>query len=150
MSIILDALKKSENDRQRQSAPGMFEVKVAPPRARFPIWAVGFGALLGMALLALVGVLWRMGTQERDAAEFVVASTAANSRQATGAAGNAPTNQSVNLGSAANNSNAATVTVTGSRWKRELSERISGENVAENNRVWRRAGIWLTTSMMLS
>ena len=112
MSIILDALKKSENDRQRQSAPGMFEVKVAPPRARFPIWAVGFGALLGMALLALVGVLWRMGTQERDAAEFVVASTAANSRQATGAAGNAPTNQSVNLGSAANNSNAATVTVT--------------------------------------
>ena len=29
MSFILDALKKSESDRQRQSAPALFEVKVA-------------------------------------------------------------------------------------------------------------------------
>ena len=40
MSFILDALKKSENDRQRQSAPALFEVKVAAPRRRFPLWAV--------------------------------------------------------------------------------------------------------------
>ena len=39
MSFILDALKKSENDRQRQASPALFEVKVAAPRRRFP--AVG-------------------------------------------------------------------------------------------------------------
>ena len=40
MSFILDALKKSETDRQRASAPALFEVKVATPRlekvGRFP------------------------------------------------------------------------------------------------------------------
>jgi len=46
MSFILDALKKSERERQRQTNPGLFEMKVAPPRNRFPIWAVVIGALL--------------------------------------------------------------------------------------------------------
>jgi hypothetical protein len=32
MSFIVDALKKSETDRQRQSVPALFEVKVAAPR----------------------------------------------------------------------------------------------------------------------
>ena len=36
MSFILDALKKSESDRQRQSGPALFEVKVAAPRTRLP------------------------------------------------------------------------------------------------------------------
>src|SRR5690349_12930437 len=53
MSFILDALKKSETDRQRQAAPALFEVKVAEPRRRFPAWAIGLGALL----LVNVGVL---------------------------------------------------------------------------------------------
>ena len=34
MSFILDALKKSETDRQRQASPALFEVKVAAPRFR--------------------------------------------------------------------------------------------------------------------
>lgn len=46
MSFILDALKKSENDRQRASGPALFEVRVAPPRSRFPIWAIAVGVLL--------------------------------------------------------------------------------------------------------
>ena len=46
MSFILDALKKSENDRQRSSGPALFEVRVAPPRSRFPIWAIAVGVLL--------------------------------------------------------------------------------------------------------
>jgi general secretion pathway protein B len=66
MSFILDALKKSENDRQRQSAPAMFEVKVAAPRRRFPLWAAGLGALLGVNMLVLVWVLLR---QPQAAAE---------------------------------------------------------------------------------
>lgn len=57
MSFILDALKKSENERQKQSGPALFEVKVAPPPRRFPVWAVVVGALLGVNLIVLVAVL---------------------------------------------------------------------------------------------
>jgi general secretion pathway protein B len=59
MSFILDALKKSETDRQRQSAPALFEVKVAAPRRRFPVWAVGLAMLLGINLVGLAWVLSR-------------------------------------------------------------------------------------------
>ncbi|MBS0379281.1 MAG: general secretion pathway protein GspB [Proteobacteria bacterium] len=54
MSFILDALKKSESDRQRQSGPALFEVKVAPPRPRLPLWALVLGLLL-VANAAIVG-----------------------------------------------------------------------------------------------
>jgi general secretion pathway protein B len=46
MSFILDALKKSESDRQRQSGPALFEVKVTPPRPHFPYWALALAVLL--------------------------------------------------------------------------------------------------------
>ena len=46
MSFILDALKKSESDRQRQSGPALFEVKVTPPKPRFPYWALALAGLL--------------------------------------------------------------------------------------------------------
>jgi general secretion pathway protein B len=59
MSFILDALKKSENDRQRQSAPALFEVKVAAPRRRFPLWAAGLAILLGVNVLALLWFVMR-------------------------------------------------------------------------------------------
>jgi general secretion pathway protein B len=59
MSFILDALKKSENDRQRQSAPALFEVKVAQPRRRFPLWAIGLAVLLGVNFVVLAWVVLR-------------------------------------------------------------------------------------------
>jgi general secretion pathway protein B len=59
MSFILDALKKSEADRQRQSAPALFEVKVAAPRRRRPIWAIGLAALLVINVGILAWLLWR-------------------------------------------------------------------------------------------
>jgi general secretion pathway protein B len=59
MSFILDALKKSETDRQRQASPALFEVKVAAPRRKFPLWAVGLAVLLGVNMLALAWVLMR-------------------------------------------------------------------------------------------
>ena len=46
MSFILDALKKSESDRQRQGGPALFEVKIAPPRHALPPWAVAIAVLL--------------------------------------------------------------------------------------------------------
>lgn len=59
MSFILDALKKSETDRQRQASPALFEVKVAAPRRRFPFWAIGLAVLLGVNMIALAWVLMR-------------------------------------------------------------------------------------------
>jgi general secretion pathway protein B len=57
MSFILDALKKSESDRQRQATPALFEVKVAAPRRKFPLWGIALGVLLGVNLLGLLWVL---------------------------------------------------------------------------------------------
>jgi general secretion pathway protein B len=65
MSFILDALKKSENDRQRQSGPALFEVRVAPPRSRFPSWAIALVALL-VVNLAVIG--WLMFRKPASAA----------------------------------------------------------------------------------
>jgi general secretion pathway protein B len=55
MSFILDALRKSETDRQRQSGPALFEVKLAAPRTALPSWAMAIGALL---LVNLGIVMW--------------------------------------------------------------------------------------------
>ena len=56
MSFILDALKKSENDRQRQSGPALFEVRVAPPRSKLPLLAIAIVVLL-LVNLGVVGWL---------------------------------------------------------------------------------------------
>jgi hypothetical protein len=56
MSFILDALKKSENDRQRQSGPALFEVRVAPPRSKMPLLAIIIVSLL-VVNLGVVGWL---------------------------------------------------------------------------------------------
>ena len=59
MSFILDALKKSELERQRQSIPGLVETGVARPRHRLPLWAIALCALLGINLIVLLVVLTR-------------------------------------------------------------------------------------------
>jgi general secretion pathway protein B len=53
MSFILDALRKSEHDRQREKGPALAEVAVAPPKPRTNVWATAAVALL---LVNLVGV----------------------------------------------------------------------------------------------
>ena len=70
MSFILDALKKSETDRQRQNGPALFEVKVAPPRHGLPLWAIGLGVLLAVNLVIVAWVLLRRPAQaETNAAQ---------------------------------------------------------------------------------
>src|SRR5258708_8017291 len=59
MSFILDALKKSESDRQRASGPALFEVKVARTRSGLPGWGIALGALLGVNLAILAWLLLR-------------------------------------------------------------------------------------------
>jgi general secretion pathway protein B len=73
MSFILDALKKSESDRQRQSGPALFEVRVAPPRNSLPLWAIGLAVLLAVNLVIVAWVLLR-----RPAAPEQPASVAAS------------------------------------------------------------------------
>src|SRR5215469_17033746 len=59
MSFILDALKKSESDRQRQGGPALFEVRVAPPRTRLPLWAIAIALLLVVNLGIVMWMLLR-------------------------------------------------------------------------------------------
>jgi general secretion pathway protein B len=71
LSFILDALKKSESDRQREVGPALFEVKVAPPRRGLPAWAIVVGALLLVNAVVLAGLLWRGRTPAEAAATSV-------------------------------------------------------------------------------
>lgn len=68
MSFILDALKKSESDRQRQSGPSLFEVKVAPPRRTLPVWAMAIAVLLGINIIVISWMLLRRAPEQRSAA----------------------------------------------------------------------------------
>ncbi|MEJ1964157.1 MAG: general secretion pathway protein GspB [Gammaproteobacteria bacterium] len=63
MSFILDALKKSENDRQRQSGPALFEVRVPPPRSKFPLLAVVIVSLLVVNLAVVAWIMLRKPAQ---------------------------------------------------------------------------------------
>lgn len=57
MSLILEALRKSEAERQRGRAPGLFvaQAPLAPRRSGPPAWAWALGALL---LAVLAGAAW--------------------------------------------------------------------------------------------
>jgi general secretion pathway protein B len=59
MSFILDALKKSENERQRKVGPSLADVHVRPPQSNRPWWAVAIGALLLVNLGVLIVALTR-------------------------------------------------------------------------------------------
>lgn len=58
MSFILDALKKSESERHRQSGPVLMDVRIAAPRRRVPVWAWVIAGVLAVNLCALVWILW--------------------------------------------------------------------------------------------
>ena len=81
MSFILDALKKSETDRQRQNGPALFEVRMAPPKTGLPLWAIGLGGLLAVNLVIVAWVLLRKPSTPDGAA-----ASSANSAQTAGTA----------------------------------------------------------------
>jgi general secretion pathway protein B len=62
MSFILDALKKSEIERQRQSQPGLMDTPASQRRGRLPLWAILLGALLAINVVVLAVMLLRSGT----------------------------------------------------------------------------------------
>jgi general secretion pathway protein B len=61
MSFILDALKKSEIERQRQSMPGLMDAPTSLRRGRLPLWAILLGCLLTINIAVLIVVLLRNG-----------------------------------------------------------------------------------------
>jgi len=61
MSFILDALKKSENERQRQVGPSLADVRIIRKNAERPWWVVAVAALLVVNLGVLAVVLLRYG-----------------------------------------------------------------------------------------
>ena len=88
MSFILDALKKSEIERQRQSVPGLIDVPPASRRRRLPWWAVSLGVLLLVNVLVLSFLLIRGG--RRPAAQAQAATTPPASTAAAASAAGAP------------------------------------------------------------
>lgn len=71
MSFILDALRKSEHARQRQTGPGLAEAPIAPTKPKTNVWATAAIALLIVNLLA-VGILLLRRAQKEDAAGSTV------------------------------------------------------------------------------
>jgi general secretion pathway protein B len=66
MSFILDALKKSEAERQRQAGPALLEMRVVAPQRRWPAWTLVVGALLVVNVLVLAWFAWRSTSAPAD------------------------------------------------------------------------------------
>jgi len=64
MSFILDALKKSEAERARQSGPVLLDPRIAQPRRGLPGWALAVVLILVANLVVLAWVLLRGGSSE--------------------------------------------------------------------------------------
>jgi general secretion pathway protein B len=59
VSFILDALRKSEHERQRSEVPGLSQVPLATPQPQLPRWALGVIGVLVATVLALGGAWWQ-------------------------------------------------------------------------------------------
>jgi general secretion pathway protein B len=84
MSFILDALKKSENERQRQVGPSLADVQVSERRNNKPWWAVAVGALLVVNLSVLLIVLMRDGDARSSTSRPATENSAAETATAAG------------------------------------------------------------------
>lgn len=138
MSFILDALRKSEDERRRDSVPGISRAPVAVPRTRLPHWALGVMAALGVCVLALGAAWWtspRPGEVPDAAAPAAATATPppeavtapevgpADSATAPGASPVGVTATSVEAGAASVDTTAATrQAATGTEPARSLSE----------------------------
>lgn len=59
MSFILDALRKSESERQRDAATSLSRAPLATARQRTPAWSWVLISLLTLALLVITTVWWQ-------------------------------------------------------------------------------------------
>jgi general secretion pathway protein B len=92
MSFILDALKKSESERHRQTGPVLMDVRIAPPRRRIPPWAWVIAGVLVVNLGVLAWILWLSpARQSAPATPVVAAAPTASAPPAASAPAGAPT-----------------------------------------------------------
>ncbi len=90
MSFILDALKKSEAERQRRAGPALLEMRVVRPQQRVPTWVWVSGAVL--LLVNGAGLLWLvMRPDPTVSATRTAPTTIASTDQSPHAAVAAPT-----------------------------------------------------------
>ena len=68
MSFILDALQKSENQRQRQLGPGLATVRRGKVRQAVPVWVPLLAFLLVVNIVILAFVMWPGEVTEQAAA----------------------------------------------------------------------------------
>jgi len=68
MSFILDALKKSETDRQQQGSAEFAGVPTSPATSSVPRWLWVVGILLAINLAVLIGLLFKPDTATTPAA----------------------------------------------------------------------------------
>lgn len=59
MSFILDALRKSENERQRGSIPDVARIPLVVPEPRMPRWALMTMTLLTLLVIGLAAAWWQ-------------------------------------------------------------------------------------------
>ncbi len=86
MSFILDALKKSENERQRQAGPALLEMRIVRPARRLPIWAL----VVGVLLIISVGVLAWLALRPAPAPAAAATTALAAAPASAGVSSNAP------------------------------------------------------------
>ncbi|HEX5419907.1 MAG TPA: general secretion pathway protein GspB [Gammaproteobacteria bacterium] len=79
MSFILDALRKSESERQRDTQPNLSRMPSAIEPPRLPAWAAGAMALLALAVIGLGSAWW---FSERTAGSSLAPPAEAASRTA--------------------------------------------------------------------
>jgi general secretion pathway protein B len=85
MSFILDALKKSENERQRQVGPSLADVQVTQRRNDKPWWVAAVAALLVLNLGVLLVVLMRDGDAKSNATQAATEAATASASAPAGA-----------------------------------------------------------------
>jgi general secretion pathway protein B len=97
MSFILDALRKSEHARQRQTGPGLAEVQVAPTKPKSNVWATAAVALLVVNLLAVGILLLRRAQKDDPAAAPTAATVTATAAGPAAGAASGPANPTLGM-----------------------------------------------------
>lgn len=90
MSFILDALRKSEHERQRQTGPALVETPVAAPPARTNRWATAAIVLLVVNLIAIGVVLLTKSREGKDMSPPQATTAGSQPSASAGQNGSAP------------------------------------------------------------
>jgi len=106
VSFILDALRKSETERQRLSQVAIADLPVGRRRSRQPWWVFALSGLLLLNFVVLAAVLLRRGTTAADVADTSTTPAIAPTTQPAAAAAqqtSAPVAMAASVAASSNN-----------------------------------------------